>query len=129
MSSVYACPVTGDGSSLATAHRPQFTPMDAPFAVLMLDGRTDRQRALVLSSDDALTGVGVTKLLAAASLSDLRSLAATTAPSKAQRTSFGSWLTGAGYVTLTAAQVSWADCIHFAARQVNPAADLSLTFV
>ena len=96
-------------------------------SVLMID--VAKSRALVLSQNDAVTGAGITSLLTASSVAALRTYAAANAPSLAQRTAIGAWLSTNAYVALTAGQVSWLDCFNFIGRQVNVAADLNSTGV
>lgn len=124
MASLYLCDAIGDGLIPETAFRP--SGFDGkPNAVLML--HQPKMKALILSSDDAVTGAGISKLLTAASVAALRTAAASTNPSATKRTSINTWLTANGYQQLTVAQVSWFDCVQYVARQVNPDADLLLT--
>ena len=124
MASVYLCGVIGDGLSAATAYRPDVT--GSIFACLMTD-TSAKKKALIVSSSDALTGTGVTKVLTAASFSALVSFAKANNPTSTQRAALASWLLAAGYTALTAGQVTWWDCLHYIAQQVNPAADLAAT--
>lgn len=126
MTSVYLTNVTGDGLAPATAYRPD-VPAGVSFACLML--HEAKRRALVVSPSDTLSGTGITKLVTGTSLADLRTTAKATNPTAALRTAMNNWLTANGYAPLTAAQVTWWDCIHHIARQVNPVADLDLTGV
>lgn len=126
MASIYLTSVTGDGSTTATALRP--SGFDGrPFSVLMMS--EVKGKALLLSSDDTVTGVGVNNLITAASVQTLRTFAQSNNPSAAKRTAISSWLSSAGWNPLSLAQVTWWDCLHFAARQGNPAADLGVTGV
>lgn len=126
MPSVYLATVTGDGSSHATAFRPSGFD-GVPYVCLMID--PGKSRAVIVSSNDSITGAGITQLVTAASWAALRTLATSTNPSAGQRTAANAWLTNKGYSTLTGAQVTWAQCIHFIARQVNPDADLAIAQV
>lgn len=122
MACVYLCNTTGDGLTTGTAYRASVT---GPHACLMLDAA--KGRALVVSPSDTLTGTGITRLISAPSWTALTDLVLTTNPTAAQRTALNAWLTGGGWTALPASAVSWWDCVHHAARQTNPAADLSLT--
>lgn len=126
MPAIYLCSVTGDGVSTATAYRPSL-PAGAAYACLMI--HEAKSRAMIVSPDNTLTGTGITMLLSDTDWDALRTKAATTNPTAGQRTSLATWLAANSYLPLTAAQVTWLDCIHFVARQVNSAADLGLTYV
>jgi hypothetical protein len=121
VSSIYVCNVVGDGVTPETAYRPSFP---SPFSCLFIDQA--RGKGLIISPDDSATGTGVNRLVQAPTLTALRNKAKTTNPTGAQRTALNTWLTNGGYQPLTT-QTTWAECIHFAARQVNPAADLDAT--
>lgn len=125
MASVYVCNVIGDGLSTLTAFAPSI-PAGKAFACLMID-TTVKKKALIVSSDDTITGIGISKLLTAATYAALVALAKGSNPSAAQIINISGWLTSAGYAALTVAQVTWWDTVQYAARQVNPAADLALT--
>ena len=126
MPSVYLANVTGDGLTPSTAYRP--SGFDGKnMSVLMID--TVKGKALIFSSDDTVTGVGITSLLTQVSVAALRTYAATNNPSTANRTAITGWLTANGYAALTAAQVTWLACFNFIGRQVNAAADLNQTSV
>lgn len=122
MASLYLCNVEGDGTSAESAYRPAVTA--SAFTCLMLD--SVRGKALIVSPDDSLAGAGVNRLLQAATMAGLRTKARTTNPTAAQRTALNTWLLNGGYQPLTA-QLTWAECVGFAARQVNSAADLEVT--
>lgn len=124
MTSVYLTNVTGDGASPATAYRPDAT---GSFACLMI--HETKRKAVIVSPSDTLTGTGITKLVTGTSVDDLRTKARSTNPTATQRTAMNNWLTTNTYTPLPAAAVSWWDCIHHIARQVNPAANLDLTGV
>lgn len=126
MPAVYLCNVIGDGVSTTTAYRPN-VPAGTQFACLMI--HEVKARAIIVSTDNTLSGTGITMLLSDTDWAALRIKAATTNPTAGQRTNLSTWLSANGYLPLTAAQVTWLDCIHFIARQVNPAADLDLTQV
>lgn len=121
MASVYLAPVIGDGLTPDTAFRAGgFDGFS--HAVLMID--EVRKQAIVASSADTVTGTGITRLLTGATWAELRANGKKNSPNPSQRTQFNAWLTAAGYTPTTAAQVTWEDCVLFAARQVNPAATL-----
>ncbi len=126
MPAVYLCNVIGDGVSTLTAFRPDL-PVGARFACLMIDDANGK--AMVVSPDNTLTGTGINNLLQSDTWANLRTLALTTNPTAGQRTAANTWLTNNGYQTLTGAQVTWVQCIHFIARQVNAAADLATVSV
>jgi hypothetical protein len=127
VATVYTANVTGDGTSPSTAFRP--TGFDGhPFSVLMLDPGVAK-KCMVVSSQDTITGTGISALITRSTWPDLLDWARTHNPTTAQRNAMNTWLTGAGLATLTAAQVNWFDCIQYAAQQVNPAADLANTSV
>lgn len=126
MPAVYLCNVVGDGQSTTTAFRPVL-PAGTQFACLMID--EPKARAVIVSPDNTLTGTGIAKLIEDTDWAALRTRAATTNPTAAQRTAVTTWLAANTYLPLTVAQVTWLDVIHFVARQANPAADLSLTQV
>jgi hypothetical protein len=123
MASVYLVNVIGDGVTMDTAYRPD-VPDGTVYTCLML--HPAKMRALILSPTDAI--VGATRLVQAADVPALRAKAKTTSPTAAQRTTIQTWMTANGYGTLPAG-VTWAQVIHFIARQVNPAADLDATGV
>lgn len=123
MTSVYACNVVGTG----TAADPYRASITGPHACLMID--PTKAKALVVSPSDTLSGTGISPLLTAASWPALVEAARTTNPTTAQRSALNNWLAGGGYTALPASAVSWWDCLHHAARQVNPAADLAATMV
>lgn len=124
MTSVYLANVTGDGLTPDTAYRPDVT---GPFVCLMI--HEAKSKAVIVSPSDTLTGTGITKLVTGTSLDDMRTKARTTNPTSTQRTNINNWLSANGYTALPAEAVTWWDCVHHVARQVNPAADLDLTGV
>lgn len=120
MPSIYLADVIGTGA-FEDPHRPSW-PEGTGFAVLMID--EVRRRALVASPVDTVTGTGIERLLTGPSWEELRANGKKNNPTPAARTKFNNWLTTAGYQPLTAAQVTWYDCVMYAARQVNPDANL-----
>lgn len=126
MPAVYLCNVIGDGVSTTTAFRPSLPP-GRLFACLMI--HEVKARAIIVSPDNTLTGTGIVMLISDTSWDAMRTKAATTNPTAGQRINLSTWLAANGYQPLKAAQVTWLDCIHFMAQQVNPAADLYLTEV
>jgi hypothetical protein len=99
-----------------------------PYSSLFLDKVT--MRGMVVSSDDGITGSGITPLRTAATWAELSSQAKVDAPSNAQKNAVNNWLTSGGYTVLTTtAGANWYDTVEYMARQVNPSADLSQTTV
>lgn len=125
MTTIYACNITGAGTPSSLFEPAGFAGMS--YACLMMD--TAKGRCILLSPSDTVTGAGITALLTSASHGALVTDAGLTAPSAAKRTALAAWLVNAGYLPLTAAQVTWLDCVHHVVRQVNSAADLALTRV
>ena len=125
MPGVYLCNVIGDGQSVETAFRPD-VPAGTQFVCLMI--HEAKAKALILSAADAITHPGVITLVSAATKAQLRELATTTSPNATRRNQINTWLTNNGYQTITAG-MTWAQAIHYVARQVNPDADLLKTSV
>lgn len=125
MPSVYLAPVIGDGLSLATAFR--VGGFDGiSHAALMID--SVKRQAIVASGADDVVATGVTRILTGLSWDELRANGKKNTPNPSQRTQFNNWLIAAGYQPTTSAQVTWEDCVLFAARQVNPDASLDTVF-
>lgn len=125
MASVYLAPVVGDGLSIATAFSTGGFE-GIPHATLMID--TVKKQAIVASSTDTVVASGVTRILTGPSWEELRANGKKNTPNPSQRTRLNAWLTNAGYQPTTAAQVTWEDCVLFAARQVNPDASLDIVY-
>lgn len=121
MPSVYLTSVTGDGQSIATARRASGFD-GVSHATLMIDEA--KKQAIVASPVDTVTGTGVTRILTGPTWEELRAQGKRNSPTNPQRKQVNDWLLAAGYAPLTSAQVTWEDCVLYAARQVNPAATL-----
>lgn len=125
MPSIYLANVTGDGQSTDTAWRPDI-PTGTPFACLMVDEIAGR--CVFVSTDDALSGTGILLLATGATWDDLEATTNQTSPNNPRRNQINTWLTDAGYQPITP-EMTWTEVVHFIARQVNPAADLTKTRV
>jgi hypothetical protein len=125
MPSIYLANVTGDGITTETAWRPDI-PLGTPFACLMLDEITGR--CVIVSTDDAISGAGVLLLATGATWETLEANTNQTSPNTPKQNQINTWLTSMGYEPIVDG-MTWTEVVHFIARQVNPAADLSLTRV
>lgn len=105
-----------------------FTGVVSDYALLFAD-YSKKQRCLVYSPIDGITGNGVQALLTAAGLPELRAAAQAVGPNNKARRDVDAWLTGGGFSPLTAAQVNWWDILHYVSWQVNPAFDLNAFFL
>lgn len=126
MASIYIASVLGDGLSPSTAFRAAgFDGIS--HTVLMIDEA--RSVAMVASGVDTVIGAGITLLLTGPTWDELRANGKRNTPNPSQRRAFNTWLTGGGLEPLTAAQTTWEECVLYAARQVNPAANLDTIYV
>jgi hypothetical protein len=125
MATVYLADVTGDGVSPETAFRPSI-PAGTRYVTIMLD--QVKMKCLIASPNDTLVAAGVIQLLTGTTFETLRSASGQTTVPNGKRNAINTWLNTNGYLPI-AAGLTWLNAIHFIARQVNPAADLTTAFV
>jgi hypothetical protein len=125
MPGVYLCNVIGDGLTMESAWRPD-VPVGTRYACLMIDTSV-KMKAIIASPSATVTGTGITLLLSGSTWETLYANGNQTSPNNPQRNNVNTWLTTNGYQTISAG-MTWTQVVHFIARQVNPAADLSQTF-
>ena len=125
MPAVFLCDlveVDGDFNPFGGISLEPGLPQGTQFVCLMADSRS--RKAVVVSNRRALTGSGVTRLVHAATRSELMAAMRTTGPTAQQRTAIANWLTANGYeLPASGGSPSWAQTLRFICRQVNTSAD------
>lgn len=125
MASIYAGKTTGTGVGYDSVRPLGFDAVS--YNTLMIDTKRS-PNCLVLSPDDTITAASLQRLVTAPTKADLKVLLQATNPSASERNALDTFAKGGSMQPLTAAQVTWWDCLVYLAQQVNPAADLNVTF-
>jgi hypothetical protein len=118
MPGVYLVDVIGAGTRL-DARRPNI-PRNASYSLLAAD--PVQGRAMIFASDANLLGVGVTPLVAAATLAEFQTVLAE-APTAARRAAVLTALRAAGQANPTG--TTWRELINAFVRRFEPGADIA----
>jgi hypothetical protein len=119
MPGVYLVDVIGDGTSRASAFRPN-TPRSADYSLLALD--PTRGRAMILAADANLIGAGIVALVSGATLAEFRA-ALVDGPTGQRRTAVLSALRAAGQTNPTG--TSWRELINAFVQRFEPNSDIA----